>query len=67
MTVGERGLFGRWLEDMDGCGDANDTPIEVATSFAASLGMALYQNDVEMEDRVGILCLNICSSLTNYP
>jgi len=52
MNAGERGLFGRRLEDMEGLGDSNDTPIEVATSFAASMGMALYENDVEMEDRV---------------
>jgi len=55
MNVGECGLFGRRLEDMEGINDSNDTPIEVATSFAASLGIALYQNDVEMEDMVGNL------------
>ena len=37
---------------MEGQGDVHDTPIEVATSFAASMGMALYENDVEMEVRV---------------
>jgi len=55
MNIGERGLFGRRLENMEGVNDHNDTPIEVATSFAASLGMALYQNDIKMEDRVGDL------------
>ena len=59
MNSGERGLFGRRLEDMEHVNDVHDTPIEVATSFAASLGMALYQNDVEMEDRVRISCLDI--------
>jgi len=52
---------------MEGLGDRNDTPIEVATSFAALLGMALYQNDVEMEDRVGYLvfeCLIFINKLS---
>ena len=47
MNSGERGLFGRRLEDMEVVSEVHDTPIEVATSFAVSLGMALYQNDVE--------------------
>jgi len=37
---------------MEGLGDPSDTLIEVATSFAASMGMALYKNNVKMEDRV---------------
>ena len=65
MNSGERGLFGRRLEDMEVVSEVHDTPIEVATSFAASLGMALYQNDVEMEDRVRISCLDILLPLTS--
>jgi len=65
MNPGECGLFGRRLEDMEDVSEVHDTPIEVATSFAASLGMALYQNDVEMEDRVRILYLDILLPLTS--
>ena len=55
MDVGQQGLFGRRLEDMEDVDPHHDLPVDVATSFAASIGMALYQNDVEMEDRVGYL------------
>jgi len=65
MNVGQRGLFGRRLEDMEGLGDSSDTPIKVATSFTASVGMALYENDVEMEDRVRISCLDILLPLAS--
>jgi len=65
MNSGECGLFGRRLEDMEIVSDVHNTLIEVATSFAASLGMALYQNDVEMEDRVRISCLDILLPLTS--
>ena len=63
MNAGEQGLFGRRLEEMEGLDDPSDTPIEVATSFAVSMGMALYKNDVEMEDRVRISCLDVCFSI----
>jgi len=53
MNVGQCGLFGRHLEDMEDVDDRYNTPIDISTGFAASLGMALYEQDVVMEDRVG--------------
>ena len=56
MNKFQRGLYGRGLESREeSCGSQeSDIVMLVSTSFTASIGMALYENNVVMEDRVSI-------------
>ena len=56
MNDHQRGLFGRGLENREGsCGNEGaDIAMSVSNAFSSSIGMALYENDVVMEDRVSV-------------
>ena len=56
MNDHQRGLFGRCLENREGsCGNEGaDIAMSVSNAFSSSIGMALYENDVVMEDRVSV-------------
>ena len=56
MNDHQRGLFGRGLENWEescGSGEA-DIAMSVSNAFSSSVGMALFENDVVMEDRVSV-------------
>ena len=56
MNDHQHGLFGRCLENREGsCGNEGaDIAMSVSNAFSSSIGMALYENDVVMEDRVSV-------------
>ena len=56
MNDHQHGLFGRCLENWEGsCGNVGaDIAMSVSNTFSSSIGMALYENNVVMEDRVSV-------------
>ena len=56
MNDYQHGLFGRCLENReDSCGNEGaDIVMSVSNAFSSSIGMALYKNNVVMEDRVSV-------------
>ena len=53
------GLFGRGLESWEESYGSQEVNIamSVSNAFSSSIGMALYKNNVVMEDRVSVLII----------